>query len=170
MDTVSTPTAAAEAKYCVGCGVDIHSKKIYERRLLCSEAGRNIKAIWEEIISMKLSQSGRELDLESFVGTLQNREYICRTCFDNYKKFLNLRNQLLEKAEEALLRVTIPSTSSSVPDPCSLLGTKRKRKRGTASQTGPPACKRPLFAPHATSPAVTVRTVNIYIITDTACL
>ena len=167
MDTVSTPTAAAEAKYCVGCGVDIHSKKIYERRLLCSEAGRNIKAIWEEIISMKLSQSGRELDLESFVGTLQNREYICRTCFDNYKKFLNLRNQLLEKAEEALLRVTIPSTS---PDPCSLLGTKRKRKRGTASQTGPPACKRPLFAPHATSPAVTIRTVNVYIITDTAFL
>ena len=76
MDTVSTPTASAEAKYCVGCGVDIHSKKIYERRLLCSEAGRNIKAIWEEIISMKRSQSGRELDLESFVGTLQNREYI----------------------------------------------------------------------------------------------
>ena len=76
MDTVSTPTTAAEAKYCVGCGVDIHSKKINERRPLCSEAGRNIKAIWEEIISMKLSQSGRELDLESFVGTLQNREYM----------------------------------------------------------------------------------------------
>ena len=65
MDTVSTPTAAAEAKYCIGCGVDMHSKKIYERRLLYSEAGRNIKAIWEEIISMKLSQSGRELDLQS---------------------------------------------------------------------------------------------------------
>ena len=170
MDTVSTPTAAAEAKYCFACCVDIHSKKIYERRLLCSEAGRNIKAIWE--VSMKLSQSGRELDLEGLVGTLENPEYICRTCFDNYKKFLNLHNQLLKKAEEALLRVTVPSASSSVPDPCSLLGTKRKRKRGTASQTGPPACKRPLFAPHAKSPAVTVRTVYIHsnIITDTACL
>lgn len=89
-------------RHCLGCGVSLNSKKSYERRTLWCNDGLNVRQVWEDIMS---SEHGNEIDLVRFVGTPTNPGYMCRSCFDMYKRMSKLRNELHERAREALARV-----------------------------------------------------------------
>ena len=88
-------------KYCLGCGEDMDSKKIYDRGMLCSVAGE-VREIWKEVMSAKLTICELELDIEKMVGTQENPCYICRSCFGKYKTLAKLQDELSEKAGKAL--------------------------------------------------------------------
>lgn len=63
---------------CLGCGVNTDSKKSYDRRVLCSIAGEQVRETWKKVMSAKLTSCELELDLDSVVGTQDNPGYI--TC------------------------------------------------------------------------------------------
>ena len=134
-------------KYCLGCGEDMDSKKIYDRRVLCSVAGE-IREIWKEVMSAKLTLCELELDIEKMVGTQENPRYFCRSCFGKYKTLAKLQDELSEKAGKALMKMnpTVPPLSHMPA---------RKRKGHPLHQQ--PPSKRHFSGKDQTSPSAVVR-------------
>ena len=115
---------------------------------MCSIAGEQVRETWKEVMSAKLSSCELELDLDNMIGTQDNPGYMCRSCFDKFKTFSNMRNELLEKAAEALAEMT------TVPLlPTHSLTSGRKRRGDSLQQ---PPSKRLFSEDDQASPAVVV--------------
>ena len=123
--------------HCLGCGGGLGNKRPYERRVLYSFDGQKVQESWK----LLLASVGCPVtvDLDRMVGTEKDPGYMCRSCFDKYKTFSKLRNELQEKAEKALAMMT-PATT--------------RKRAGTSLQQ--PASKRLFVQEKQTSPAVVV--------------
>ena len=53
--------------HCLGCGVNMASKKPYERRVLCSVAGEQVRDSWKEVMLAKLAMCELDLDLDKMI-------------------------------------------------------------------------------------------------------
>ena len=135
--------------HCLGCGVNMASKKPYERRVLCSVAGEQVRDSWKEVMLAKLAMCELDLDLDKMIGTEEEPGYMCRLCFEKYKKLSHLRNELLGKAGEALAQInTLPELPT--------------RKRKSDSVALYPPSKRILSGNDQASPAVVVSSMFIH--------
>jgi len=144
---------AAPGKFCRGCGTSIDHLKSYERRLLSSDAAKNVKSVWEEMFSRKLAESvhAATISVEEAAGSSTNPQYMCRRCYLSYEKFYTLEKELLEKAATAISKLPV------TPEPDIIPPTVGKRRCPTRNEREPP-CKRPHFdSTEGGSPAVVVR-------------
>ena len=85
--------------HCLGCGEDLQCKKPYQRRVLYTVQGEQVREMWKEVISSKVTVSGLDLDIDSMVGTKENPGFMCHSCFDKYKTLVKLREEMLQKLE-----------------------------------------------------------------------
>ena len=86
-------------------------------------------------------------------GSIANPQYICRKCFLMYERFLTIREEILQKLEFAISRMTESAESDDVPP---TLGGKRKCG-DSGKERGPQPSKRPRFDPTgSSSPGVVV--------------
>ena len=129
--------------YCLGCGENLVGKKPYERRVLYTLQGKKVKDSWKELLTSTGTVSVvAEIDLDQLIGTEENLQFMCRSCFEKYKTLAKLRSDLVEKAERALAKMNaVPNTS-------------RRKKNCTALEQ--PTSKRLFVEDEQTSPAVVV--------------
>lgn len=142
----------AAGKFCRGCGTSIGDLKSYERRVLSSEAAKNVKSLWEKIFSRKLAESAHAatISLEVAAGNSTNLQYMCRKCYQSYERFCTLENELLEKAATAISKLPAVCELDIIPP---VVG-----KRPCPHTESEPPCKRPHFdVTEGGSPAVVVR-------------
>ena len=95
--------------YCLGCGENLP----YERRVLYTLQGKKVKDSWKELLTSTGTVSVfAEIDLDQLIGTEENPQFMCRSCFEKYKTLAKLRSELVEKAERALAKMNaVPNTS-----------------------------------------------------------
>ena len=102
--------------------------------------GKKVKDSWKELLTSTGTVSVvAEIDLDQLIGTEENPQFMCRSCFEKYK---TLRSELVEKAERALAKMNaVPNTS-------------RRKRNCTALEQ--PTSKRLFVEDEQTSPAVVV--------------
>ena len=126
--------------YCIGCGEDMQCRKAYDRRVLYTIQGEEVRVMWKEILS---SKGCLDIDIDKMVGTKENPRYMCRSCFDKYKTSVKVRTELLGKAENALAKMTTAPRNIST-----------RKRRDTALEQ--PPSKRLFLEDEQMSPAVVV--------------
>ena len=117
-------------------------RKVYDRRVLYTAQSEMVREMWKEVVSSKVTLSGIDIDIHDMVETEGNPRYMCRSCFDKYKTLAKLQNELSNKAENALAKITTSHFTSA-----------RKRSSTTLQQPPP---KRLFVEDEPTSPAVVV--------------
>lgn len=138
--------ASVRALFCLGCGADL-SKRAGDRRVLTSSASRKVLPVWKEVVSQKLQETGKTIDIEA---TSSKPGYICRKCFCTYERFQRHKATLLASIESAVDQIpSVPDTSIGRPT--------RGRKRG-GDQECASLSKRTMIHPSGMehSPAVLV--------------
>ena len=117
--------------YCLGCGENLVGKKPYERRVLYTLQGKKVKDSWKELLTSTGTVSiVAEIDLDQLIGTEENPQFMCRSCFEKYKTLAALAKM------------------NAVPN------TSRRKRNCTALEQ--PTSKRLFVEDEQTSPAVVV--------------
>ena len=90
--------------YCLGCGENLVGKKPYERRVLYTLQGKKVKDSWKELLT---STGTVSVVLDQLIGTEENPQFMCRSCFEKYKTLAKLRTWSFISATRGLTTNTI---------------------------------------------------------------
>ena len=95
--------ASAAGNYCLGCGC-ITKKK--DRRVLYTDSSKEIIEVWRDVLQKKLEE---EVNISSLVGddTSTNPAVICRKCFNSFKRYKTLQEELLSNMQKAILHISL---------------------------------------------------------------
>ena len=113
---------------CLACGGEAVAR---ERRVLNSEAARNVVAAWKEIVQLKAIELRVSLS-EEFIGVVGTERSdrpgcMCRKCFSMFERYLRIRETLLSNIHAA---ITAPASAiPSTPIDANLTDGEPSRKR-----------------------------------------
>ena len=115
----------ANHSFCAGCGTTVEGAEKKHRMVLRGpEVQHDVYPLWEEYFKSKVIESGR--NLEDFTHHLSStRMYMCRACKELYIRLYNTQTKVLERVENAMLRV----------EDCVQNGTTRSGKTKGSSTT-----------------------------------
>ena len=74
------------SNFCLGCGLNLTSKKQHEKRVLSSDTTHEESKTWKELVVLKCPEFNyRDFEDDQLIGLCTNPLYMCRTCFTAYK-------------------------------------------------------------------------------------
>ena len=93
---------------CLACGGAAVAR---ERRVLNSEAARNVLAAWKEIVHLKAIELRVSLS-EQFLAAVQSDRpgCMCKKCFSMFERYLRIKEAILNT-----IHATISAPASAIP-------------------------------------------------------
>ena len=149
LECKDTHVLATMALLCHACGVDLSTKKSYERHPLSGKAASYVRSDMTAILKEQATSLGVNLD----DSALLSDGFICRGCLRSYRTHKEQFEKLKQKANQVISAFHTVSTSNST------VAIQRKRHPNPDQQQ--PSAKRCLFATtinpeHSVPPTVAV--------------